>query len=122
MSDLVICELCGKSFWTSGSSEICCGGSGNSKKMTTKDKASLVKKRETAQSHAAKSLKGSVKQKKWAESIREKYLLLCKNKEVLQIYINSSWALNAKFWIENRENSNLEADLITLIYMTKKNK
>lgn len=118
--DLVICEHCGKSFLTLNEREICndCSISTFENKMSENEKNILKQKRKLAKNFGAKALKGSIKQKKWAEQIREKYIKECRFEEKLKDYIHSD-LLDSKFWINNRNNENTENDLIELIRLTR---
>lgn len=117
MSDLVICELCGKSFYSKNDSEICCASSSSA--ASSRDKEIIKQRRAAAKSLGAKALKGSVKQKKWAEDIRKSFIAGV-SQEALSSFVNSETLLQAKFWIENRENNNLISDIESLISLTKK--
>ena len=118
MKDLVICECCGTSFETSSNHEVC-DTCLNTETRTRCVDSKTTALRKTAKSLGAKALKGSAKQKKWAESIRENFILSAYDIEALKTYIVSPSFHTAKFWIENRNNENLENDLIELVRITK---
>lgn len=65
------------------------------------DKA--VQTRQTAKALGAKALKGTAKQKAWAEQIRKEFLSLSfLSNEALELITQSQLTEHSKFWIETR--------------------
>lgn len=67
-----------------------------------------VKARQTAKSLGAKALKGTAKQKAWAEDIRKAFLEQELTDDALSLVTSSEITAHAKFWIETRNVSRKE--------------
>lgn len=119
MADLVICEICGATFSTNSSLEICVECTGARKKVDKDTKAAQAL-RKTAKSIGAKALKGSSKQKKWAEALRLDFINSAKNIESVKVLVCSPGLESAGFWIDNRNNVTLESDLVEILEITAK--
>lgn len=131
-SELSICELCGSTFKSCTSVEICstCSkGAGRKLPGTQKslDDAKLI--RQLATSIGLKALIGSAKQKSWGESIRKKLIEnLSKSLTVSKVDCTSIYAILtspifkfAKFWINWRNNLiELQEDLIKAVQLKDK--
>lgn len=104
MYDLVICELCGKSFYATTSSEICqkCAALNTPEKpaVTTLDEKAIAA-RQTAKAFGAKALKGTAAQKQWAEKIRASVMADLSFEDALRVGEMHNMLGTAKFWIEN---------------------
>lgn len=66
-----------------------------------------------------KSPERNPKAKKWGESLRRDFINNARNAAAIEILICSSSLENAKFWIENRNNTNLELDLAEIMTITE---
>jgi len=117
MTGLVICEICGTSFYTTTSLEVCASCLKGNKK-TDKDTKVAQSMRADAKKLGAKALKGTPKQKKWGESLRCDFIKNASDTEAIKALVCSSSLENAKFWIENRGNAHLEADLVEIMAIT----
>lgn len=117
MKDLVICEICGTTFNTTSNLEIC-SSCLNENKKTDKDTKAAQQLRTSAKDIGAKALKGTPKQKKWGESLRRDFINNASNVDSVKVLICSASLETAKFWIENRVNDNLEADLVEILTIT----
>lgn len=67
-----------------------------------------VKARQTAKALGAKALKGTAKQKAWAEDIRKAFLEQDLTDDALSLVTSSEMTATAKFWIETRNISRQE--------------
>lgn len=67
-----------------------------------------VQARQTAKSLGAKALKGTAKQKAWAEDIRKAFLEQDLTDDALSLVTSSEMTATAKFWIETRSISRQE--------------
>lgn len=109
MKDLVICEICGTSFYTDSDVEICqsCKGTGSKKRQSVSDTAN--KARSKAKEFGAKALKGTKKQKEWAEKIRAEKLNDFKDPSIISF--RGEWT-HSKFWIENRDKNGTQIEIM----------
>lgn len=119
MTDLIICEICGQTFQTTSNTEICNACQKGAKKTDKNTKAAQAL-RKTAKGIGAKALKGTAKQKKWGESLRLDFINSAKDLEAVKVLVCSASLETAKFWIENRDNNNLESELVEILEITKK--
>lgn len=119
MKDLVICEICGTSFYTEKSLEVCSLCLGIERIRIDKDIKTAQSLRKTAKSLGARALKGTPKQKKWGERLRLNFINSAINIEAVKTLISSPSLETAKFWIENRNNSSLEFDLSKILEITR---
>ena len=80
-----------------------------------------VKARTTAKSLGAKALKGTAKQKAWAENIRKEFLEQDLTDDALMLVTSSEMTATAKFWIETRSISReaLAAAMNDLVVATR---
>lgn len=118
MSDLVICEICGATFQTTSDLEIC-GSCKEGNRKTDKHTKEAQALRKTAKEFGAKALKGTPKQKKWGENLRLDFIISANSIESVKILLCSPSLEKAKFWIENRDNKNLESNLIEILRITE---
>lgn len=82
-----------------------------------------AERRQTAKLLGLTALKGTLKQKKWAEDIRRKFLENASADEDVYLFLKSaSCAQHSKFWIETRDISTAvkEQAIKTLIVATRK--
>lgn len=75
-----------------------------SKKVRTTISAPALAKRNIAKSFGGKALRGTKKQKEWAEKLRASTLQKI-DRESAELLVKSNLASHAKFWIENRDKS-----------------
>lgn len=114
--DYVICEMCGKSFYTRKSIEVCndCCGSN-----TTKQRAKISGKAQAARDNASlfggKALTGTLKQKEWAEQIRFEKLSAMPLYEAQKLCGASAVLNSASFWINNRNKKFTFGDAVETI-------
>lgn len=99
MLDLVICEKCGNTFSTSSDVEICPTCQSAHKPPRQQVSAETKSTRKQAKFFGAKALRGTKKQKEWAEKIRSEKMRQFDDASVLAF--NGPWN-HSKFWIENR--------------------
>ena len=109
MKDLVICEICGKTF--SSTQDVCpsCRA-----RMTSPSTKKIVRV------SGYKALTGTPKQKAWGESIRATFIEDAQDIESVKALIISASLQKAKFWIDSRNNENLESELIEVSNLTAK--
>ena len=117
--DYIICELCGTSFHTNSSVEICpsCLSSHAPKqakqaKPRAKASSATQEARNVAKMFGGKALKGTAKQKDWAEQIRADFLKRISEEDATSIVTGGSFLDTAEFWIDNRGKTFTWADLI----------
>ena len=119
MKNLVICEICGTTFNTNSNLEIC-GACFKRKKSINKNTKIAQFLRIEAKKLGAKALTGSPKQKEWGERLRREFILNAHNIELVEILICYPSLETATFWIENKDNKNLESDLIEILTIAVK--
>lgn len=88
-----------------------------------KVKAETAERRETAKLMGLKALKGTMKQKKWAEDIRKNFLeTVADDEDVYSFLSNTQVAQHSKFWIETRNIASAEIAeaMKTIIVATRK--
>lgn len=71
-------------------------------KTNPKAIAKAKAERTTAKAMGIKALKGSAKQKAWAEQIRKEFLQTVTDENALSLVADSELTASAKFWIETR--------------------
>lgn len=86
----------------------------------SKDNKKNAKLRQAARNLGGKALKGTVKQKKWAEQIRKSFIENCIDTDFIKLLLTSDSLISAKFWIETRDNNELESDLRKLFETVEK--
>jgi len=104
MYDLVICEMCGTSFYATTHSEVCvtCAAHNTpAKPAVTKIDDKAIAARQTAKAFGAKALKGTAAQKQWAEKIRASVMADLSFEDALRVGEMHNMLGTAKFWIEN---------------------
>lgn len=112
-----MCEICNLIVYCDENS-VCrnCGGSSYTQRQNSKINKEAANKREYAKSLDCKALKGTPKQKKWAEDIRADFFRKFKD-ETIEICAKYSTtdgvAINkAGWWIDNRSDDQLESKIL----------
>ena len=128
MSDLVICELCGTTFSTISCVEICpsCMSNKATEKRHQKTLDNAKKQRQIAKFIGLKALKGTAKQKSWAETIRKELIEKISkidSKETHKVFaiLSAGVFMTADFWI-NRRNiiDQVQSDLYKAVELKDK--
>lgn len=90
--------------------------------VNAKVNAKAAKERTVAKTLGCKALKGSAKQKAWAESIRKAFLEKVESEHAFNMVQNSDMTAHAKFWIETRnlDQTVLESAMHNLVEATAK--
>jgi hypothetical protein len=105
MSNPVICEICGTTFSQHDDDlDVCYSCRKPAKTVRKKPSVKCLDNRKTAKFFGGKALKGTVKQKEWAEKIRTEFLESGSVSDEVKVELMQCGGFvdSASFWIDNR--------------------